>query len=942
MGRKDELRRLLAALGDGPAVIFVSGEAGIGKSRLLQEATDRLADEAVPVLRGWCHPLREPLPFGPAIEALRAGRSHFRPGVSFGPATAALAAHLPELADRLPEPGPEAVEGNANQGLMRAVHEMLAALGPAVLMVEDVHWADDATRDLLLLLARNPPPHLRLVLTYREHDLPGPGNVLGPPYRRPVGVGGTDIALDLLTEAQVRELAVSVVGPAATGHLCRELFERSGGLPLAAEEDLLVVADRVARTHGTDAAPVLDEVRVPRAVQEAVDNRLAGLDPDATAIVQAAAVLAVPVGEELLAAVAALSDDQAEDAVIAAIRADVLTERGPGRYGFRHVLALRAVYDTVPGPRRRRLHGRAVDALSAQGMPALVQIAHHTRRLGDTAAWLPRAQAAADHAAAVGDDGIASDLLGQLLAEPALPPGDRTRAALALSTIAVDRTDPAASIAILRGIVADPALATETRGEIRFNLGRALANTDAYRDSRAELEQAIAELESRPGSAAAVTACLGFYSAMSPRGGPAAENLALMERATRLAETSGDPVARADVLANRISLLELLGHPQGRELLEQLPRESTDRRVLRHCARAVHNAAYSGLARGCDDAVRGLLGEAEDLCDRVGSQFMRLGCRLIRLHLDLAAGRWNGLDRTIEAMLLESAEDSPHRLELLLARGTLDTARGQWNAAREDLLPLVDGLDEDIGPPAVAVLARLDLLEGDAPAAWRRTEQALASRRRKGLWARPVDLVPTAVEAALACGLHDDARRLTDEAERGIAGLDAPAATAGVSWCRGMLAADADPDEAVVHLERARARYRAIGRVHTTARVTERIGRLDLAHRPDWPEAAVSALQDALDIFDRLGATADAARCEQALRVSGHQRTGPRGHRVPAGSLSPREQQVAEFLATGATNKDIARTLALSPRTVEHHVAGVLRKLGTTRDHVRDTLDTTG
>ncbi|GAA4986328.1 ATP-binding protein [Kitasatospora paranensis] len=933
VGRGTELRSLLTALRDGPAVAFVEGEAGIGKSRLLREAEDRIRADGTPVLRGVCHPLREPLPLGPAVDALRDGWSYFGPEARFGPATAVLAAYLPELADRLPTTAPDPGDGSRGQLLMRAVHQVLGALGPAVLMMEDVHWADDATQDLLLLLARNPPGRLRLVLTYRPGDLPGDGNVLGSPYRRPVGVGGADIALRPLSQAQVRELAVSVIGPAANASLCRELFERSGGIPLAAEEDLIVLADHLTRAGGASAA--LENARVPRALQEAVNSRIEPLGTGATAAVQAAAVLAVTASEELLAAVAALTDDQAEDAVTAALEAGVLVEKDSGRYGFHHALARRAVYDKIPGPRRRRLHARAAEALARQDPPALVQIAHHTRRLG-TAAWLPTALAATEHAIALGDDGVAADLLQQLLAEPALAPDDRTRAALALGAIAAFRTDPAASTATLRRIIADPALPIGIRGEMRFHLIRVLTNTDAYWEDLAELRQAIAELESRPATAAAAMASLSFCSAMSERGQTVAEDLALMDRADHLAARTGDPLTRADVLATRIGLLEIIGDPRGRELLKELPLRTTDRAVLRHSARALHNAAYYEMSRGCDREAGEILGEAEELGRRTGSQILELGCLAIRLGLDVVSGRWAGLDDRVEATLQESPENSTIRLALTAAGAILDTARGRWGQARERLAPLTGAANADIGPLAISLLARLDLLEGDAPSAWQRIEPAVAARRRKHLRAQTVDLVPTAVQAALACGVHDEARRLTDDAERGIEGLNAPGVAAGVSWCRGLLAAGTDPEAALTHLVRARVRYEAIGRVHTAARVAEQTGLLELSHASG---SAGRELQGALDTFARLGATADAARCQRVLRDNGLLRRTPR-RRSYGADLSPRERQVAELLSAGVTNQEIAHSLALSPRTVEHHVASVLRKLGVTRARVREALDT--
>ena len=148
---------------------------------------------------GRCHPLREPLPFGPVVDALREARPP--DGARLSPATAVLAPYLPELVGRLPAGAEAGGVGDLRQRLMRAVHDLLTVLGPVVPAVEDVHRADDATRELLLLLARNPPPRLRLLLTYRAQDLPERRNVLGAPHRRQVGVGGADAAR-LLDEAR--------------------------------------------------------------------------------------------------------------------------------------------------------------------------------------------------------------------------------------------------------------------------------------------------------------------------------------------------------------------------------------------------------------------------------------------------------------------------------------------------------------------------------------------------------------------------------------------------------------------------------------------------------------------------------------------------------------------------------------------------------------------
>ncbi len=925
VGRREELRSLVQALRVGPSVVLVKGEAGIGKSRLLREATGRL--ESATVMWGGCHPLREPLPFGPVIDALRSADLHIDSQAKLSAATAALAPYLPGVAWQLPKDERGAADpetGGDAQRLMRAVHELLGVLGPVVLVVEDLHWVDEATRDLLLLLARNPPQHLRLVLTYRAEDLPEHGNALGAPYRRPVGVGGTEITLSPFTESEVRELAVSVIGPAAATALGGRLFERSQGLPLVAEEDLLTVADRLARSPA-DGAKALEDMGVPRALQEALNSRVAVLAPEAVAVVQAAAVLAVPATEELLAALAGLEEAQAEAGLEEALEASVLSETSPGWYGFRHVLARRAVYDKILGPRRRRLHRRAVDALSAEQPAPLVRIAHHTRQLGDTGAWLPRALAAADQAVAVGDDGIATDLLQQLLAEASLPVEDRTRTALSLARIAVNRADPTASVALLEHILADPALPTPTLGEIRLSLGR-IATTSA-RSTTAGLERAVGELAGRPDLAAVAMATLGMRVVSDV---PAAEGLAWMDRALETVALTTDPVAHATVRASRITLLAALGDPLADEMLQQFPRSSPDLKVQRQYARALVNTAEVAFWRG-DERSRSVADDAEVLSHRVGYQLGAVICGSLRLRLDFMEGRWSGLDERVETFAGQVTESNPFHSFALMVRPWLDIARGQWARAREGC---ADSMRKEFGPlflSGIAAVGRLDLLEGDPHTAWNTLRPGIDATRRRQNWTWATGLVPVAVEAALACDLRADAERLTAEASDGVEGRDTPGAGAEVAWCRGLLAAGTDPETAVRHLEDARIRFQAIDRVYHAALVAERTGRTLLPHSPGH---AGTHLQQALDAFTRFGATADAGRCQRALRDAGQLRPNLRGRRGYGTQLSPREEEVADLLTTGATNQDIARSLSLSPRTVEHHVANVLRKLHTTRDDI--------
>jgi DNA-binding CsgD family transcriptional regulator len=208
---------------------------------------------------------------------------------------------------------------------------------------------------------------------------------------------------------------------------------------------------------------------------------------------------------------------------------------------------------------------------------------------------------------------------------------------------------------------------------------------------------------------------------------------------------------------------------------------------------------------------------------------------------------------------------------------------------------------------------------------------AVATLRRAGAWARTGGLVPVATEAALAAGHRDFAEQLVADAQRGLLGRDAPAARAELDLARGLLLQDSAAEAAAEHFSRSCGSWQDIGRPYEAARAAERWAEVLAATKA---EEAAERFTEALDTFTRLGATADTARCQQSRRRLGLAKPAARGRRGYGGRLSPREREVAELLARGASNHAIAQALFLSTRTVEKHVAHVLKKLGTTRRNV--------
>ncbi|MFE2728221.1 hypothetical protein [Kitasatospora sp. NPDC059327] len=520
------------------------------------------------------------------------------------------------------------------------LRELLGAVAPAVLVVEDVYWADEATRELLLLLARNMPRDVALVLTYRAEDLPGGRPVPGVPFRRPPATGGAEIVLGPLGEAELREMARDVLGGEPATVLVRTLLDRSGGLPLVIEEDLFALA----RSPGAADTAAL---RVPRSLGELLAERRARLGPDAAALVNAVAVLAVPATQSLLAATACLDDTRGDNALTEALGAVVLRQLGPDTYGFAHALAREAVYDGIPGPVRNRTHRRVLEVLLAQDPPPLVQIAHHARAMGDLAAWLPRAQAAADQATAVGGHGTAAALLGAIIDQPGLTPEQLTRAAWALGSAASAGTAAATAIRILRRVLRVTGLPDAVRGGIRASLGVLLNYEAGDLSGEEELLTARSEVgDSDPVMAARLLALLGVSETDRFS---LAEQRDMVERGYALLAGNEDHHARSLLDVARFLQRCAVADPAVPELLAALPREGDDVQVLQRTAMIACGGAGRSLAVGHDGRAAAGIAETRAMAPHARLPVLEIYLDAFQVELDWQAGRWDHAQRGLTA-----------------------------------------------------------------------------------------------------------------------------------------------------------------------------------------------------------------------------------------------------------------------------------------------------
>ncbi|MEV6507735.1 AAA family ATPase [Streptomyces sp. NPDC051642] len=949
VGRAAELRRLTDALARPPAAVLVEGEAGIGKSRLVQEALDEPGIAARRPLAAMCPPFREALTLGPVVDAARDARPDVAE-LALTPLAGVLRPLFPEWTRDLP-PAPETLSdaGAARHRLFRALAELLDAMGVGVLVLEDVHWADEATLDFLLFLASRRSRRMSLVLTYRPEDVAPESALMRLTSRPPAGTGYARICLGALDVPQTAELMSSMLdGEHVSEAFASFLQERTDGVPLAIEESVRLLRDRadLVRRDGEWIRRTLADIAVPPTIRDAVAERVARLTPVAQRVLQAASVLAEPVGPAVLATVSGLPNNVVGQAVDAAVRSGLLGQDRVGRVRFRHALAARAVYDMTPAPDRRALHRAAGRSLRAVTPQPVARLTHHYREAGDTGRWRQYAERTADLALASGDHRTAVGLLHELLTESDPPAASVARWAQKMPVLAfnglVGRGDLTRA---LRRVLDTEALAPHERAAVRTQLGRMLLHAGEYAAGAAELERALPDLAGEPFQAAWAMNILGSPPSTLMSAG---EHRRWLNRAAGAARLPMTPDQRLALAVDRATSLLDMGDEAGWAVAAELPDSAATPEGMMQLARSGLNIGNAAMRWGRYDEARQLLTTALARAEEHRYQRLHDMILVTLAHLDWFTGAWDGLAERAAA-LAEVDEEPLLQLDALLITALLDGAVGGSGAVpgpavvteggigtvEERLRQVLDaGLRRgivDLPLEPAAALARIRLTEGSAAEALELTEGPADVVARKNIWLWATEFAPVRTGALLAVQRPDQARRFVADLAQGLAGKNLPAADAALETCRGMLAqGEGRSVEAAAAFGRAVTAWMRLPRPYEALLTAEHRARCLLT--AGERDTALTELAHAQAGFTALGARTDADRVHLALRAAGAPvrqvwRGGRRGY---GDQLSPRELEVARLMLTGLTNPAIARALSRSPKTVAAQLNSAMRKYGVT------------
>jgi DNA-binding NarL/FixJ family response regulator len=936
----DVLARVLDELDRGPpGAIELLGEPGIGKTRLLSELAARAEMRGCLVLSGSASELERALPFSVFVHALDEYVEALEPSelaTLDDDVQAELAHVLPSLSALAI--GREVAlqhERYRSHRAARALLEHLSEPNPLVLVLDDFHWADAASLELLGALLRRPPA-ARVLIIVALRPRQTPEGLRGELERALRASALTRIELGVLTLDEAREL----LGGRFDAAEAAAVYHECGGNPFYLEQ--------VARSlEGVDGKTLGREISVagldvPPAVAASLSVELASLSRDGRLVLEGAAVAGDPFEPELAAAAADVAEATAMGAVDELLEADLVrTTDVPRRFRFRHPLVRRAVYETTAGGWRLGAHERCADALAAWGVAAGGR-AHHVERFarqGDAAA-IGVLREAGEAAARLAPESAAEWFATALrLLPPTAPAQDRIELLLARAgALAAAGHFSEGHEALLEATFIVPGESSALGATLATALAAVERQLGRYEHAHERLLKALRGLP-EPASVESTELLIELtlnefyrssYDAMRH----------WAERAVRDAESVGDPTLMALALSMPALAYALTGPIDRSQSLSAdaaalVDHLSDDELSLRPDAAAWLAAAelYLDLYAAADAHASRALGLAR--ATGRGDPLFRLYPILPRIWYVRAklADAAELLDGAIEGgRLLGSppalAGNLFNRSVIALAVGDLELAL----ASATEGLELTRHLDEgfvtgwaavrlaavlhEAGQPAEAVELLIDRAGGEEltliPGGWRayclelltRCWLALDRREEAERAARQTEATAVAVGLPLAAAWAD----------RAAAALALDAGDVARAVDRALASADT-ADEVGAPIESALSRMLA-------GRALARAGELD---------QAIGELQRAATELDECGALRYRDSAERELGKLGrrpHRRT--RAGRTDDGgidALTERELHVARLVVDRKTNREIAAELFLSQKTVETHLRNIFHKV---------------
>jgi DNA-binding CsgD family transcriptional regulator len=897
VGRKHELAAVRAFAADEASVALVlEGEAGIGKTTLLREAIAAAEEAGATVLMAWPVPAETELAFSALGDLLTDVLDDVVPELP-APQAASL-----EIALLRRHAGPRRVDPHTLSAGVLSALRALAERNPVVVAVDDVQWLDRGTAAALAFAFRRlSDTGVKLVVSLRvDRASTGSPPIEALPPERVVRLAIESLGLEALHRV-IRLHA----GRALPRPVLQRVHELTAGNPFYALE-----VARALPEHDPGAA-----LRIPPSLEALTRDRLDRLQGPVRRLLEPAALLRHPtVGTlEALATEPARAGERLDRAVAAGV-----IEISVDSIRFTHPLLAEGMADTIGPRRRRRLHAELARVVDEPEQRARHLVQAGSGRSADVADGI---EAGARAAAARGATAAAAELLEMAAARTPQDGADRWRRIIEAACAYKPAGLPVHGKRLL-----ETALAEIPPGVHRADALVALAglSNDNFEDADRALEEGLVHARGDHARLSAIhrERAYGYSSHVGHEPAQRHAELAVAE-----ADRSGEPRVLIPALSFTAALETWSGRPDGGALDRALELQRRERVpvVYTDSPRLV-----LGLRRMCSDRLEEAreLFEAEAAeADRLGDDYTYSSVLVYLTELECRASRFHAAAEHAS----ECWARSEQRGELyqggaaLWAKALADAHLGRLGEARAAAERGV-ALSTEIGEEVYRVLNRfalgfLELSLGNVAGA-DAVLRLLPSRLVELGWNEPslFPVWPNAIEALIGVGEADLAARYLDEYSERAVRCDSPWALATSARCRGrLLLAGGDTDSALAALDRALEEHRRTPGAFERYRTLLALG--SAQRRSRRLKAARITLGEALTGFEALGAPLWAEQTRAELgRIGGRTRS--------RNDLTPAEQRVADLVAAGNTNKEVAAALVVSVHTVEAALTQVYRKLG--------------